>query len=246
MQCSLPNKARSFSSSSSCFWNLDTRRSAAIIGRSRCQGTFWAITRVQTSLSLAPHHAPSAGDRTVQQLLMGKTGSQPHSQRALLFKQQSQVHTALVSQENTSFPPRMPAGSLTRGAGGMPHRPQERPKMCQSFCPSFLSEHVSPEASKWGSRRPLAWPTPSGVPRRHPRKCSSYVAFPPCPNQCPSVSSQNSILQHQLFQMRCQRNSSAMLDLAGSLRVPAEQVDHHGAGAGQKEQNSSHTPTTKA
>lgn len=118
VQCSLPNKAHSFSSSSSCFWNLNTCCSAAIIGRSRCQGSFWAITRVQTSLPVAPHHAPSAGDRTVQQLLMGKTGSLPHSQRALLFKQQSQVHMALASQENTSFPPRMPAGSLTHGAGG--------------------------------------------------------------------------------------------------------------------------------
>lgn len=98
MQCSLPNKARSFSNCSSCFWSLDTCRLAAIIGGSRCQGSFWAITRVQTSLPVAPRHALSAGGRTAQQWLVGKTGSRPHSQRALLFKQQSRVHMAVASQ----------------------------------------------------------------------------------------------------------------------------------------------------
>lgn len=32
-----------------------------------------------------------------------------------------------------------------------------------------------------------------------------------------------------------------MLDLAGPLRVPAEQVYHHGAGAGQKAEQLTHT-----
>lgn len=60
----------------------------------------------------------------------------------------------------------------------------------------FLSEHAGPKASEWGSRRLPGRPAPSGAPRRRPRKCSRYAAFPPFLNQCPPVSSPNSIPQH--------------------------------------------------